>query len=261
MANSQNMEHHFERVAPVYSSVRNNDPAVVKEIISCLHIYKPYLEIADIACGTGGYSKIIAAQLKSNIRLFCCDYSAEMLLECRKHMSQAFPSKHIHYCLTNANALPFADAGFDMITTFNAIHHFDLDCFSAEAARTLRPGGLLSIYTRTPEQNAHTIWGQHFPQFKQRETRLYQYERIEAAINRLPNLHVETIKEFKNVRIESVDSLLNRARKYHYSTFEMYPKNELLQSLEIFSKRLANLSNNGTIKHTAENTMVLARRI
>ena len=260
MGNPQSMEHHFERVTSVYTHVRNTDPGVVEAIISFLRVDKTPIDVADIACGTGRYSKIIAARLNSNLRLFCCDNSNEMLSECRNRMSREFPSQRTHYCLTSANDLPFADGYFDVVTTFNAVHHFDLDRFSSEAARILRPGGLLSIYTRTPEQNARTVWGQHFPGFTKRETRLYRCERLEAAISDLSELYLETIQEFKNVRVESVDSLLNRVRNFHYSTFTLYPTHEFLQALDTFAKKLTDLSNDGAIKHTAENTMVLARR-
>jgi len=81
MGNPQSMEHHFGRVASMYTHVRNTDPGVVEAIISCLQVDKPPIDVADIACGTGLYSKIITARLNSNLRLFCCDYSNEMLSE------------------------------------------------------------------------------------------------------------------------------------------------------------------------------------
>jgi len=259
MDNSKRMKHHFERVASVYTHLRDTDPGVIETIIPYLQIDRFKVDVADIACGTGRYSKIIAAQL--NLRLFCCDYSKEMLSECNKLMSREFPSKHIYYCLASADDLPFVNASMDVVTTFNAVHYFDLDRFCAAAGRVLRPGGLLIIYTRTPEQNKRTVWGQHFPDFVKRETRLYRRERLEEAINELPELHLEAVKEFRNVRAESVDSLLNRVRNFHYSTFALYPADEFLQALDTFANRLGKLSNNGTIKHTSENTMILARRI
>jgi len=175
-------------------------------------------------------------------------------------MNLEFHSKNIQYCLVNANELPFAHGYFDGVTTFNAVHHFDLDSFVASAARVLCPGGLLSIYTRTPEQNEHTIWGQHFPGFTERETRLYQCERIEEAIDKVPELQLEGIQEFKHVRVEAVESLLNRARHFHYSTFRLYPADEFRLALETFAKRLTELSSNGKIEYTAKNTMLFVRR-
>lgn len=178
-----------------------------------------------------------------------------------QNINLEFPLKNTHYCLVNANDLPFAHGCFDAVTTFNAVHHFDLDRFVAAAARVLCPGGLLSIYTRTPEQNEHTIWGQHFPGFTERETRLYQCERLEEAIGRVPELEWEGMHEFKHVRVEAVESLLNRARNFHYSTFRLYPADEFRLALETFAKRLTELSSKGKIEHTSRNTMVFVRRI
>ena len=261
MGNLQHMGSHFKRVAWVYGHVRNTDPQIIEEITPCLPSDKRRLNIADIGCGTGRYSKIIAAKVDTCLQLFCCDYTAAMLQQCRKRMSLEFPFKNTYYCLVNANELPFAHGCFDAVTTFNAVHHFDLDRFVAAAARVLCPGGLLSIYTRTPEQNEHTIWGQHFPGFTERETRLYQCERLGEAISKVQGLQLEGMHEFKHVRVEAVESLLNRARNFHYSTFRLYPADEFRLALETFAKRLTELSSKGKIEHTSRNTMVFVRRI
>ena len=255
------MKHHFERVAAVYGHVRNTDPDIIESIIPRLPRDKSRLNIADIGCGTGRYSKIISARADSFLRLFCCDNSVAMLQQCRKLMHLEFLSKNNYYCLINANNLPFAHACFDAVTTFNAVHHFDLDRFVTTAARVLRPGGLLSIYTRTPEQNAHTIWGQHFSRFTENETRLYQCEQLEEAIDRVAELELESILKFKHMRVDSQESLLNRARNFHYSTFTLYPSDEFRLALKTFAKRLKDLSSSDKIKHTAGNTMILVRRI
>ena len=257
----QHMGSHFRRVASVYGHVRNTDPQIIKEIIPRLPSDKRRLNVADIGCGTGRYSKIIAARSNMDLRLFCCDYSAAMLKQCRKRMSLEFPFKDTYYCLVNANDLPFAHGCFHAVITFNAVHHFDLNRFIAAATHVLRPGGLLTIYTRTPEQNAHTIWGQHFPGFTEHETRLYQCERLGEAIGRVPELQLEGMQEFKHVRVESMKSLLNRARNFHYSTFTLYPAEEFRLALETFAKRLADFSSKGKIEHTARNTMLFVRRI
>lgn len=157
MGNIQDMQHHFERVASVYAQVRHTDPGVIEAIITHLPRDNRLVNVADLGCGPGRYSEIIVARLDSNLRLLCCDNSGAMLAECCRPMSRKFPSKHIRYCLANANDLPFADGCFNAVTTFNAVHHFDLDCFIAGAARILCRDGLLSICTRTPEQNARIV--------------------------------------------------------------------------------------------------------
>ena len=261
MGNFQGMGYHFFRVALVYDHVRNTDPSIIESIIPRLPRDKQRYNIADIGCGTGRYSKIIAERVDTNLRLFCCDYSIPMLAECRKHMRLEYPAKDTHYCLVSANDLPFACGCFDAVTTFNAVHHFDIDSFVAAAARVLRPGGLLSIYTRTPEQNAHTIWGKHFPGFAKRETRLYERERLEKAIGKVSELGLEGVQEFKHVRVELLETLLNRACNFHYSTFAFYQADEFRSAFKIFKDRLSDLSKEGKIKHSAKNTMLLVRRI
>jgi hypothetical protein len=60
-------------------------------------------------------------------------------------------------------------------------------------------------------------------------------------------------------RIEPTQSLVGRARNFHYSTFSLYPPEEFTRALAEFALRVSTLGN-GTIEHTAENTLILARR-
>jgi SAM-dependent methyltransferase len=184
-----------------------------------------------------------------------------MLAECRKRLNGEHPGKTIHYCCGSATGLVFNERSLDGIVTFNAVHHFDLDRFVAEASRVLRPGGLLAIYTRTPEQNARTIWGRYFPGFTRHETRLYNHGRLEKAMDSAPGLRLEHITEFRNERTDSIESLLQRVYHFHYSTFVLYPREEFARAVHLFSDRLSRLSKDGMIHHTAENTLVLAYRI
>ena len=183
-----------------------------------------------------------------------------MLEKCRELMYREFLSSNIHYCLTSANNLPFSNNTLDAIITINAIHHYDLKRFVSSSANILRLGGLLAIYTRTPEQNARSLWGQYFPKFNERENRLYRCDVLEEVIRETPRLRLIDLITFKHFRAESVESLLNRVRHFHYSTFVLYPPDKFARAMSNFSKRLSNLKRNGTIEHTAENMLILARR-
>lgn len=260
MSRVATVSRHFDRVACKYANVRVTDPQVIEPIMNELPSHNRLLDIVDVGCGTGRYTSLMAQRSDRPLRLFCCDYSRAMLAECTKRMNCGRPSKSTHYCRVSAEDLPFTDKSFDGIVTFNAIHHFNLDRFVTEASRLLRCGGLLSIYTRTPEQNAHTVWGQHFPGFAKRETRLHSSEKLEKAIGRTSGLRVKGIHEFKTRRTESVESLLKRTRDFHYSTFALYPPDEFSRALETFGQRLSEFGRGDQVTHTAENTLVLARR-
>ena len=259
MDRTRGAQRHFARVAAVYDDVRNTDPAVVEEIVGRLPERANRLEIADIGCGTGRYSNVMAAHLNGNLRMWCCDFSLEMLQECRERMNGNYPGRPFRFSRVSANCLPFAGQSLDTIVSFNAVHHFDLERFASESARVLCPGGLLAVYTRTPLQNARTIWGYHFPGFTHYENRLYPRERLERAVAGVPSLQLEEIREFTHHRAEPAELLLERARKHHYSTFSLYPPEEFTEALAEFALRISKLGN-GTIEHTAENTLVLARR-
>src|SRR2546423_12592727 len=86
--------------------------------------------------------------------------------------------------LAAAEQLPMRAASLDVVTAFNCVHHFDLGRFLTSAARVLAPGGQLFIYTRTPQQNARTIWGRYFPGFTEHEQRLHSQAAIRDAVSR-----------------------------------------------------------------------------
>jgi SAM-dependent methyltransferase len=150
---------HFERVAAVYESLRTTDEAPVR-VIGQLLPGRPVTGL-DIGCGTGRYTRLLRALLPEGSLLVASDVSAAMLAELtagnHDHALGAVP------LLSTAEELPLRTASLDLITAFNCVHHFDLGRFLTAAARVLAPGGQLFIYTRTPQQNARTIWGRYFP--------------------------------------------------------------------------------------------------
>ena len=104
----------------------------------------------DTGCGTGRYTRLLRALLPDGSLLVASDVSAAMLAQLRAgnrgHALAVVP------LLSAAEELPLRAASLDLVTAFNCVHHFDLGRFLADAARVLRPGGLLFIYTRTPQQ-------------------------------------------------------------------------------------------------------------
>ena len=160
---------HFERVAAVYESLRTTDEAPVRTIRQLLPD-RPVTGL-DVGCGTGRYSKLLRALLPEGSLLVASDVSAAMLAQLkagnRGHAGRVAP------LLSAAEQLPLRTASLDVVTSFNCVHHFDLGRFLTGVARVLGPGGQLFVYTRTPQQNARTIWGRYFPGFTDQERRLH----------------------------------------------------------------------------------------
>ena len=225
---------HFERVAAVYESLRTTDEAPVRAIGQLLPD-RPVTGV-DIGCGTGRYSRLLRAVLPEGSRLVVSDVSAAMLaqLETGNHGH----ARGVVPLLAAAEELPLRTASLDLVTAFNCVHHFGLGRFLTAVARVLRPGGQLFIYTRTPQQNARTIWGRYFPGFTEHEQRLHSEAALREAIRATSGLNVAGTQTFKLPRSSTAERLRAQAEGRHYSTFSLYTPQELRASIAAFLARL-----------------------
>jgi ubiquinone/menaquinone biosynthesis C-methylase UbiE len=221
---------HFERVAAIYESLRTTDEAPVRTISQLLP-GRPVTGL-DIGCGTGRYTRLLRAVLPDGSRLAASDVSAAMLAQLKaasqRHADEVAP------LLAAAEELPLRAASLDLVTAFNCVHHFDLGRFLAAAARVLRPRGQLFIYTRTPQQNARTIWGRYFPGFTEHEQRLHSEDALRDAVRRAGGLTMAATQTFHHPRTSTAERLRAQAEGRHYSTFSLYPPQELRAAIATF---------------------------
>ncbi len=241
---------HFSAVAPRYRDVRTTDREPVEAIAACLSALGRALCGADIGCGTGRYTELLHARLPAGSLTVAADRSLAMLRHRR-------PVQGVYPLRCSAEAVPLADGSADWLTSFNSVHHFDLGGFLVEAARVLRSGGYLWIYTRTPEQNARTVWGRLFPDFTEKETRLRPVEAYEAAVGANGRLVLEEVREFEYPRQATREELLERAEAAHYSTFRCYGEREFAAALAAFAERLPERE---PVEWTDANVLIRCRR-
>jgi len=238
---SNDISLHFSQVAEHYRDLRTTDPEpiiyITQELGSILDL--PRIDIADIGCGGGRYSLLLARCLDGKVRLSCIDNNEHMLEALSTYLSANGISKFVSV-KSDAESLPFGDNSFDCILTFNAVHHFKLRDFLVESARILRDRSLFFIYTRTPGQNSRNIWGRYFPQFCQKETRLYRQDELEQAVSAVPALRLRSMKHFKYERVASLERLIEKAENHHYSTFWLYSEPEFAVALAEFRQNIRN---------------------
>jgi SAM-dependent methyltransferase len=225
---------HFERVAAVYESLRTTDEAPVRRIAQLLPD-RPVTGL-DVGCGTGRYSRLLRGLLPDGSRLVGSDVSAAMLAQFKA--GSAGRALGVVPLVSAAEELALRTASLDLVTAFNCVHHFDLGRFLTAVARVLQPGGLLFIYTRTPQQNARTIWGRYFPGFTEHEQRLRSQAAFQDAVRRNDQLTVVTMQTFRHPRSTTAARLRAQAEGRHYSTFSLYPPEELRASIAAFLARL-----------------------
>lgn len=91
--------------------------------------------ILDLGCGTGGTLAVVS----EFGRAVGLDPFPDALAYCRRRGLRELVA-------ADATRLPFAEAGFDLVTSFDVFEHIaDDGAAFAEAARMLRPGGLLLL--------------------------------------------------------------------------------------------------------------------
>lgn len=97
----------------------------------------------DVATGGGHTALRFAAAVR---HMVATDFGLDMLEAARRHVLEQDASK-LTFAGADAEQLPFADNAFDLVTCRVAAHHFpDAWRFVQEAARVLKPGGLLAVH-------------------------------------------------------------------------------------------------------------------
>lgn len=232
---NQDIDRHFSQIASFYKQIRKTD---VEPILFIAEAFKglPEVNAADIGCGDGRYDLLLFRHL-NNLHLTCIDINGSML----EQVSDYLTSNNITRFITikaNANDIPIEENSMDCILTFNAIHHFNFIQFIHKAGEVIKKDGLIFIYTRTRSQNACNIWGQYFPFFCEKETRLYELDEMKEWIRHVDSLILETEKTFTYKRNATLEQLTEKAKARHYSTFALYKECELEKAIETFQENI-----------------------
>ena len=109
-----------------------------------LELVKPQADwqVLDVATAAGHTAFVFAPHVA---QVVASDLTPEMLTVAAK-LAEEKGIKNVSYKEADAEALPFADQSFDLVTCRIAPHHFPkVNQFLAEAARVLRKGGILAV--------------------------------------------------------------------------------------------------------------------
>ena len=100
------------------------------------------IRLLDVACGTGRFLRFVK-QAWPRIGASGLDLSEAYLDEARQHLR---PYRDVGLHAGNAEAMPYADASFDIVTSIYLFHEIPPEVrrtVAAEFARILNPGGRL----------------------------------------------------------------------------------------------------------------------
>jgi SAM-dependent methyltransferase len=150
------------------SSDQQFNPLAEKYATSHVHKFGPslpvLLELAvpilsdnalDVATGTGNTALALAPFVHSVIGL---DMAVKMLEQGQK---RALEEEHMNasFLEGSAEALPFPDSSFTLVTSRHAPHHFrDVPKFLSEVARVLKPGGRFVMADQITLEAQNKAW-------------------------------------------------------------------------------------------------------
>jgi SAM-dependent methyltransferase len=112
-------------------------PAIIAKLREHLQLAEPLPLALDIGCGAGLSTAALEAVAACVIGL---EPIATMLL------FRAAVTRTAHFVVGQAEQLPFAADRFDLLTAAGSLNYADLALFLPEAARVLKPNGVLAIY-------------------------------------------------------------------------------------------------------------------
>lgn len=153
---SRSAEEQFGRQAHRYATSRPHATGESLDLLLRWAAPRPTDRLLDVATGTGFTAMHFAPFVTTVIGY---DPTGPMLAEASRLIS-ARGLANIRLVRGVAEAMPFADASFDLITCRVAPHHFSsVPAFLAEARRVVRPGGrVLVADTSAPDHADARAW-------------------------------------------------------------------------------------------------------
>ena len=159
----------YSAAASVYDSTRQAEAYEIWLGAMARHMSEPVAQarLLDGGCGTGNYS---AALLPYVGRLNGIDFNPEMLKQAKAKLGQAIEDDRARLEQGSLLALPFEDETFDAMMINQVLHHLEDGqdasysghrAAVAEAARVIKPGGILMINACSHKQLSDGFWYNH----------------------------------------------------------------------------------------------------
>lgn len=151
-------------------------------------------ELLDVGCGTGGFSRSLAA---GGARVTGLDRAGAFLAVAREFGGVAWVEGE-------ADALPFADGSFDRVLLSLVLHQLgEPERGVAEAFRVLRPGGRVVVRTFAPEDAAARVPERFVPSMAAADAA--RLPSIECVVGWLDAAGFDEVEVERHLRNEQLD--------------------------------------------------------
>lgn len=125
------------------------------------------LQIADIGCGTGASTRVLAAEL--NAHLTAVDLFPEFLVQVEAVAAREGWRDRLTTLAASMDQLPFEEGQFDLIWSEGAIYNMGFKAGIQAWRRFLKPGGVLAVselswFTATRPEPLQAHWDREYPE-------------------------------------------------------------------------------------------------
>jgi SAM-dependent methyltransferase len=125
------------------------------------------LKIADIGCGTGASTIVLAKEL--NAEITAVDFLPEFLEELACRASAQGVSDRIHPLCCSMDSLPFGAEEFDVIWSEGAVYNMGFEAGVSSWSKFLKPGGVLAVseiswITAARPKEIEEFWTKEYPE-------------------------------------------------------------------------------------------------
>lgn len=136
----------FKLITDFFTALDRQGPGDDRETLRALEFLprkEPGLRIADIGCGTGRQTEVLARHLDGTIT--AVDLLPPMIDGLNARIERAGLKDKVTGVVASMEALPFADEAFDLIWAEGSIYNIGFERGLTAWRRMLKPGGMIAV--------------------------------------------------------------------------------------------------------------------
>jgi SAM-dependent methyltransferase len=222
----------FSATVDLYARHRPSYPPALFDWLIQLAGLRPGAAVADLGCGTGISTRLLAAH---GLDVIGIDPNEDMLAAARRE-----PEPPARYRRGESSATGLPDASVDLCTAAQAFHWFDVPATMRELARILRPNGRAAAFwnvrARTPAMDEYDAL---LRRYSSEYARMRSPEQTLAAIRIWPGARDLVEGAFDNSQAFDHEGFFGRVYSSSYVVHGVDQKDELDRELEALFARHA----------------------